>query len=199
MVAPCNFVLNGIDPSALVEQLRANGDLWGEIQYRMEPHGDIQSPHRESMDIHLRYNHIDNADKPDFHCTPYLPVWYPAISKLSAVIPMISSLIAKLPCDILGSVFLINVPKGKQIYPHVDLSWNSTYFHKFCVGLQNHDARGICGFENSAFAPMPGDVWQFENNVTHWFDNTNGLDDCLMMIVNMRPVLMGVCEDQYAA
>ncbi len=193
----CSPILKGLHVTALADKLK-DSPLWGKINYRLEPKGEHLSPHRESLDIHIRYNPIENQDSPDFHSKPHVPQWYPVVKDLPEVLPLAAAVFTNVCADMLGSVFLINIPKGKQIYPHVDKSWNSTYFQKYCISLQNEGQKGACIFEDgSAFAPKAGDVWRFENDVVHWFDNTRGDDDALIMIVNCRPIMAGVLSDVY--
>lgn len=198
MAKSCNLVASNLQVSQLVDQLRVADHLWGDIAYRQAPQSDIKSPHRDSSDIHLRYNPISRASQPDFHTSPHIPEWYPAIAYLPHVIPITAAVIQLVCAEMLGSVFAIKVPKGQRIHPHIDHSWNSTYFHKFCIGIQNKDEKGVCGFDDgSSFAPADGSVWQFENDVVHWFDNTQGEDDAIMLIVNCRPILSGVVADAH--
>jgi hypothetical protein len=194
----CKPVSRGLIVQPLADKLKQRAHLWGAIQYRQAPKGEHLSPHRESLDIHLRYNPIENESSNSFHTAPHVPQWYPVTKELNEVIPAVAAVLASVCADMLGSVFLINIPKGKQIYPHVDKSWNSTYFQKYCVSVQNINQRGVCSFEDgSSFAPAQGDCWRFENDVVHWFDNTKGEDDAIMLIVNCRPMIAGILSDVF--
>lgn len=199
-MASCALITSKLPVQLLVSKLLELPHLWGQVTYRQDPCGEHLSPHRDSQDIHLRYNPLDKSADHDFHTSPHIPEWYPAVAALPEVVPLVGSVLMSVCADMLGSVFLINVPKGKQIYPHVDKSWNSTYFNKYCVGVKNVNNKGVCGFEDgSKFAPADGEAWQFENDVVHWFDNTAGEDDCWMLIVNCRPIVNGVMREVFDA
>jgi len=188
------FICNGLNVNSLREKLITHPEWFDGIDYRKLPKGKMLSPHRECSDIHVRYNDMKNSNRKDFHTAKHVPVWYEIAKEIPEAIGLAME-IMKITCsEMLGSVYIFKLEPGKKVYPHKDNSWNSVYYDKFCIGIQGGEG-GIVRFEdNTCFEPKEGEVYRFENSVTH--SVTNFTDkDWICMVVNCRPVNKGYSED----
>lgn len=183
----CARVGGGLSVEELTEAVIASPELFDQIDYRKLPQGDVPSPHRECHDLHLRYNSMEKCGTDGFHKVPHVAEWYPVAKELPQVFPVVESLMQIIGGESLGSVYIFKLPPGKQVYPHVDNSWNSGYFNKYCIGLQC-GAGGVVRFEDrSCFECDSGEIWEFDNHNVHSVNNYTD-QDWIVMVVNARPI-----------
>ena len=193
LMASNRFICGGLNTSGLLSRLNARPDLFNTIDYRRIPKGKQESPHREVMDIHVRYRDLKDIDRKDFHTSPHVPVWYPAAKELPDAALLALQVCGIVNSEMLGSVFILKLPPGGRIYPHVDKSWNSTYFEKFCVGINGGEGKIFRFEDKTSFEAKEGELYQFENNILHSISNYTN-EDWIALIVNCRPVARSFCE-----
>ena len=93
----------------------------------------------------------------------------------------------------LGGHYVIKVPAGKKVYPHIDFSWHSTYYNKYMVILKTQPGV-VFGWEHSGnLIPLTGDLWNFENNTKHWVYNDSD-EDVLIATFSVRTFNMDRCD-----
>jgi len=97
---------------------------------------------------------------------------------------VVYSLMAMTQAVHLGNVLLTRIPPGGQIEPHIDTGWAPEWFtSKFYVVLQSDRCVNVCGDESVQM--RAGEVWRFENRVTHSVDNRGDVDR-ISLIITMR-------------
>ena len=167
----------GIDVSALNEQLRANPDLWGQYSARK----DVPA-HSEMSDIWVRYNHIDKLkDGLAAFNNEHVPVWYPAWDRLPALKSIVFALMAAVEGEMLGGVLITRIPHGCGIGPHTDRGWHVEYYDKFYLSLESAPgAEFWCGDE--MINPARGDLYRFDNRTEHWVTNNSGQDRITLIV-----------------
>jgi hypothetical protein len=150
-----------------------------------------ESPHRESDDIWVRYNSYDsvsNADAPlnSEHPAngPHRSVWYPVYYQLPHIRPLIFDLMNLVEGEELGTVLLVKLEPGQQVYPHTDSGWSAGYFEKYFIPIQTSVGASF-NFPDGVIAPELGHVYWFDNSILHSYTN-NTPDDVIMLIVTVR-------------
>lgn len=171
----------GIDVSALNAQIEAHPELWNSVNYRKVTPG---SPHGEMSDIWVRYNDIrpyqalgDYSRMKDAH----IPVWYPAWYALPALRPLVFDLMAAVQGEMIGAIFITKIPSGTGIAPHQDGGWHPEYFDKFYISLKAAPG-AVFHTETESYTPAVGDVFHFDNRVTHWVTNDSGQDRMTLIV-----------------
>ena len=150
-----------------------------------------ESPHRESDDIWVRYNSYDsvtNADAPldSEHPAngPHRSVWYPVYYQLPQIRLLIFDLMSLVEGEELGTVLLVKLEPGQQVYPHTDSGWSANYFEKYFIPIQT-SAGAVFNFPDGVISPELGHVYWFNNSILHSYTN-NTRDDVIMLIVTVR-------------
>jgi hypothetical protein len=177
-----------------LDQLAANSELWdsGRDFRHIPRYGGELSPHRESQDIwvrHQNYEHLPAYDEPggmEGMLKPEVSEWYAESKKLPAAFDMADAVCRVTRAIQLGGHYIIKVPAGKQVYPHRDFSWHSTYYDKYMVILQTAPEGVSFGWERSGILiPEAGDLWRFENDTVHWVLNSSE-EDVLIATFSVR-------------
>lgn len=187
-----NMVATGFDVRPYMAQLRANPDLWDGRDFRKIPRYDGQlSPHRESQDIWVRHQNYENLGEYDTDAgrksimESAVSEWYPEALKLPAAMNMAAHVCMCLGAIQLGGSYVIRIGSGKKVYPHSDFSWHSTYYNKYMVILKTQPGV-VFGWERSGnLIPETGDLWNFENDKTHWVYNDSD-EDMLIATFSVR-------------
>lgn len=187
-----NLVAQGVDTHPYMVQLMANQELFGIRDFRTVPrYGGELSPHRESQDIwvrHQKYTDMgayDTEAEKDSLMKPAVSEWYPESLKLPAAKDMAENVCKTLSAIQMGGHYIIKLAAGKKVYPHRDFSWHSTYYNKYLVVLKTQPGV-VFGWENSGnMIPETGDLWNFENNTTHWVNNDSD-EDMLIATFSIR-------------
>ena len=150
-----------------------------------------ESPHRESDDIWVRYNNYENVAKVDAPLNsehpanaPHRSVWYPVYYQLPQLRPLIFDLMNLVEGEDLGTVLLVKLEPGKQVYPHSDSGWSAGYYEKYFIPIQT-SAKATFNFPDGVIAPELGHVYWFDNSILHSYTN-NTPDDVIMLIVTIR-------------
>lgn len=168
----------GLPVVPLVAQLHLQ-DLWDKNTLRTT-HPD--SPHKQANDIWLRFNEVgeDVSKVIDEHES----IPYPAWDKLPQAHTLIFDLMRVVGGTRLGRVMITKLKPGGKIEPHEDGGSSATYYKRFHIMLQNQPGSLFdCGDESVYMAP--GEVWYFNNQVTHAVVN-NSQDDRITMIIDIR-------------
>lgn len=171
-----------IDVAPLRAQLEAHPELWDENPLRRTY---PNSPHREMVDIWVRAR-AQTGDVLASYSEPHESVWWPATEHIPAIVTMTQDLIARLAVDRLGGILVTKVPAGKRIYPHCDRGFWHAEFHnrKVYVCVQGND-QCVTWCEDERVTMKTGEVWLFNNLVTHGLDN-DGATDRISAIFAMR-------------
>lgn len=170
----------------LRHQLALHPELWNQHPART---GHPESPHREAPDIWVRHRQLGR--QPADLTQPHIPIWYPAIERLSAIRPICRALMYQLDATMLGGILITRIPPGKRVYPHHDRGrWHAEYFNaKVYVVLQSNDLCENRAWSNSGDAEAvrmeTGEAWLFNNQVMHEVVN-DGDTDRISLIVCLR-------------
>lgn len=182
-----NKIACGLNVMPLQIALRRQPALFG--QYNQRCTGD--SPHRDTKDIWVRYNDIEdkldgvdqiNAES-DFN-KEHRPVWWKSYYQLPQVRPIVFDVMSLVEGEELGTVILIKIPSGKQIFPHTDTGWSAGYYEKYFIPIQNYQGATF-NFPDGQIVPSIGDVYWFDNSIVHNVTN-NSLEDMILLIVTIR-------------
>lgn len=169
---------SGLNVQPLLWALRQNPHLWDQVTGRTAP---PDSPHRDINDIWVRYAPPGQVKVPG----PHHSVWYPAADSLP-VGPLCKSIMARVGGERLGGVLITQVPPGKRVHPHSDDGWHARYYEKFAVQVESAPGQAFC-FEDGKLETAPGDLYWFDNSVTHWVENPTPYNR-ITLIVCVRPM-----------
>lgn len=167
--------------------LRRQPGLFGKYKDRCTN----ESPHRDSDDIWVRYNDYQNVSKVDVPLNsnhpangPHRPIWYPVYYQLPQLRPLVFDLMTLVEGEELGTILLVKLEPGQQIYPHTDSGWSASYYEKYFIPIQT-SAGASFNFPDGAILPELGHVYWFNNSILHSYTN-NTHDDVIMLIVTIR-------------
>lgn len=164
---------DGVNVKPMVWALQRNPQLWNEHVGRTE---SPESPHHEVDDIWVRYAAPDLVKEPG----PHESVWYPSAALLP-VATICKALMARVGGERLGGVLITQIPPGGQVHPHHDAGWHAEYYEKFAVQLQSAPGQRFC-FEDGYLEPQPGDIYWFDNSVSHWVENQTPYNRITMIV-----------------
>jgi len=173
-----------VDVLSLQEKLINNPNFFGLISDRIDT--NIDSPHRESSDIWVRYGDIFKYGK-NVLIDEHDSVWYPIIDSLPEVLPIAFELMAKVHGERLGGILITKIEAGKKIYPHIDtIGWHPNYYEKFYIPILNKSG-AIFGFEKDGdIQATEGEVYWFRNDIPHWVNNDSE-SDRIAMVICIKP------------
>ena len=160
--------------------------LWDQ---RPERRTGPNSPHREMVDIWVRYREMDQykrehgSDLSKF-CDEHESVWLPCSWSLPSALGLVDQVAGAAMAKKLGGVLITKLPPGGKIYPHVDSGWHAATYDKYYVAVRNPPG-AVFGFDGGSFEAEDGDVFWFRNDVLHWVEN-NGDTDRIAMIVCIK-------------
>lgn len=163
------------DVSELLKEIESNPGLWNRHRSRLVGYG----PHSALSDIWVRYNDISNVGR-DFN-GPHKSVWYPAAYEIPSVFPLIAGTLDLVHGKELGGVLITKIPPGEECKPHRDSGWHAEYYNlKVAVQLKGNKDQAF-HFETESLSALPGDVYVFQNQYTHWV--TNPTDEERMTLI----------------
>lgn len=171
-----------VDVQPLLEQLKANPQLWNEYSERKL--GD--SPHADMEDIWVRFRPKSELTEVKHFAEPHIPTWYPSRTILTEAERISLNMMAYFRCVQLGGVLITKIPPGGQIKPHDDKGrWHPEFFNtKIYIPIQSNDGCVNTCLEDSVNMKA-GEVWTFDNLKTHSVEN-NGTGDRITLIISMR-------------
>jgi len=177
----------GFNVMPLQVALRRQPRLFGKYKDRCLD----QSPHRESEDIWVRYNDYANVESVDTPLNsehpangPHRPVWYPAYYQLPQLRDIVFNLMTMVEGEELGTILLVKLEPGKQIYPHTDAGWSAEYYEKYFIPVQTSPG-AMFNFPDGAIHPELGCAYWFNNSILHSYTNNTNEDD-IMLIITIR-------------
>lgn len=163
---------SGANVMPLALQLKRNPQLWN--QHTARTAGEA-TPHKEIPDIWVRY-----ADDPTKE-GPHDSVWYPSAELLTAVRPLAFGVMQLVEGERLGGILITKVPPGKMVKPHQDSGWHANYYSKFAVQIEGHQQQAFC-YDDGHAITLPGDVYWFNNQATHWVENKSPVDRITLIL-----------------
>ncbi len=170
------------DVSGLKTQLGTHPEVWNAFRIRTE---HPRSPHRETMDVIVRYNPIENyrGDMQAFNAE-HVGQWYAVADTLTEAKRLAEAIAADHDAKEMGMVLITRIPAGKQVYPHVDGGWHARHYEKFALQIQGNEHQAF-HFEEEELVTRDGDLFWFDNAFPHWVTN-NSDEDRMTMIVCIR-------------
>lgn len=173
----------GVDVQPMLLALYRQPQLWNQITFRTDwP----DSPHREVSDILLRVQRRDGTCTDRREC-----IDYPAYAAFPQVRRFVAALMAQVEGERLGRVLFTCLPPGRKIYPHEDIGPTAIhydtepYYSRFHLCLQAAaESVFCCGDEVCHMAP--GEVYWFNNALTHWVENGSDTLNRLHLIVDIH-------------
>jgi hypothetical protein len=182
-----NKIACGYNVMPLQIALRRQTGLFGKHNQRCEGN----SPHRESTDIWIRYNAIENVTNVDKQLNSdhpanaeHRPVWYPAYYQLPDIRHLLFDLMRLVEGEELGTVLLVKIPPKQRIYDHTDAGWSAEYYEKYYIPIQSFEGN-FFNFPDGSIIPFVGEVYWFDNSVTHNAVNDSN-EDMVMLIATIR-------------
>lgn len=179
MNPPIQLVGEGFHVEPIVAAIQANPQLWNEhtARTRSYVHGDVS-------DIWIRYNAIENLENGlDSFNKEHESVWYPSADILG-VKPLIFDVMRLVQATKLAGVLITKIPSGAMCHPHRDRGWHAETHEKFAVQLAGNDKQAFC-FEEAKLVTRPGDLFTFDNSLTHWVTNDSD-EDRMTLIICVR-------------
>lgn len=172
-----------LDVAPLVDQLAAHPELWDWYPARTK---QPNSPHIETSDIWLRFRDPRELTSPERYGEPHFAVFYPAWHVLSAIQPIVFSIMADVRAVYLGGILITRIPPGGCVRPHNDRgSWHAEYLDTKVYTILKANDRCLNWCESERVVMRVGEAWRFENLLQHGVIN-DGDDERLALIVTMR-------------
>lgn len=165
-------IASGVDISQLKLELKRHPDIWDRNTARKD-HPD--SPHRQMKDIWVRY-----SATPELH-GPHISEWYDESYQIPSVRKIALQLMSFVEGEQLGGILITRLPPGGRIEPHTDKGWHAEFYEKYYIPVHNKEGAKFC-FGDGEINPEEGDVYWFDNSLTHWVEN-NSTEDRIAMIV----------------
>lgn len=182
MSASLAKLADGWPVAPILEELDAHPELWGA---RPDRTAWAASPHRESLDIWLRFRPEAEVGDVRSYLDQHVSVWWPAVAALPSLRPVVFNLARMIEATEIGSCLLTRIPPACQVYPHEDHSWAAHHFNAklYLILRANPECLNICGEDRAVMAP--GEVWAFRNDLPHSVIN-GGETERIAAILTMR-------------
>jgi len=145
------------------------------------------SPHREVLDIWLRFNDVNKFNDEDRYngvMDDHESIDYPSFALLPQARPLIFNLMHFVEGKRLGRVLITRLEPGKQVYSHIDSGSHAEYYDRYHIVLKNSKG-SIFRAGDETVCMNPGDIYWFDNSVEHEVIN-NSYEDRIVMIVDIR-------------
>lgn len=166
------LIARGLNVAPIYWALQANSHLWNEFTSRT---ASTDSPHHGLDDIWARFS------SPESDKSSYSPaVWYPSAEKLGIKDVCLDIMRANEGVE-LGGVLITRIPPGAECKPHEDHGWHARYYEKFALQITSAPGQKFC-FEGEELETMPGDLFWFDNQYTHWVKNDTPYERVTMII-----------------
>ncbi len=184
------LIASGLDLSRIQKEVKENYHLFGSRPDRCYKGGG----HSDVRDIWLRYGdtteYFETGDKSVF-LYPHESIWYPESDAIPESKVICERVLDITGCTQLGGVLLTKLPTGGRVRPHVDSGWHAEYYRKFYVPIKNK-VGAVFGFEDGDIEPNEGDLWEFNNQYTHWVNN-DSKEERIAMIICAQKTGGGSC------
>lgn len=158
-----------LDVSQAQEQLK-DPTVWNSHDDRRRAYA-----HKGVDDIWVRYaegGHVKDG--------PHESVWYPVVHRIPAVWSLVRKVLRRYPGK-LGGVLITRIPPGGRVEPHIDRGWHAGHYEKIAVQIKG-DAMQAFRFDDCSLSPLDGDVYTFQNDVTHWVTNDSDRERITLII-----------------
>ena len=156
----------GVNVAPMLWALRKNPELWDQNTARTA--GET-SPFHGTHDIWARFA----APGSDF-TQPHESVWGD-VAQVLPIRELVYPLMSMVKGDQLGGVLITKIPPGGSVKPHVDPGWHARFYEKYAIQIDSAPGQSF-NFEKESLVTMPGDVYWFDNSVTHWITNDSAYD-----------------------
>lgn len=174
-----NFLkIDHVDARPLLLTLYQNQQFWKDNTLRQDCKG---SPHHDTETIILRFNDISDAEiaPNDRDC-----IDYPLYDKLPEARSLVMWLMARVQGEQLGRVIIVRLAAGASVDQHKDQLDLAAFYERFHIVLQAMPGvEFYC--ENEMVEMMPGEVWWFDNSLSHMVMN-NSPQDRIHLIVDIK-------------
>lgn len=177
-------IAEGIGVAPVMAQLNEHLELWDQHPFRTRLGPD--GPFDRTSDIWIRWRPLNDLKEPKDFNAPHFAVFYPAWENLPALHGVVFAIMAAVRATHLGAILITRVPPGVSIKPHNDRGgWNAeTMDTKVYLTIKtNPYVETYC--EDERIVMREGDVWAFNNLVTHGLDN-RGETERVSAIITMR-------------
>ena len=188
---PIRILYRGVNVAPLLEQLKANPDLWDQNRFRTE--GAYGGPHTRLSDIIVRFNDWGNwtGDRAAFN-EEHESVWWAPYEKLTYIQPLVFDLMRMFQAERLGMVLITRIPPHVDCLPHVDVGWHAGYYLKFGLQVKAAEGQRFC-YENYEIETQVGDLFAFDNSKPHWVKNPTD-EERITLIMCLR-LQQPICHD----
>lgn len=142
-------------------------DCWNQLDYRKR---SMFSAHTQVDDIILRFDDIKNYTG-GMECTDYptMDLLRPCITDLLNLMKI------ETKTNKIGRCVITKLRPGKKITRHIDTDLSATYYKRYHVCIYGHAGNlFFCG--NESVEMLTGQLWWFNNQKTHWCENTSVQD-----------------------
>jgi hypothetical protein len=172
-----NFQLLGAqNVTPLLHQIALHPELWNQHTVRTAHSG---SPHKQVDDMLLRFQSEGSQVVDDPEC-----VWYPAWDVLTEAHDLIFNLARMVKAERVGRVIISRMAPGKVIDPHEDGGAVADYYTRYQMPLQS-EAGVVFDCAGERVQMAGGQVWWFNNKLTHSVVN-NSATDRIAMVVDLK-------------
>lgn len=166
-------VASGLNVAPIYWALQSNPFLWNQNRARTE---SPDSPHHGVDDIWVRYGDPERA----LDGQPHDAYWYPGADILG-VKAMCLDVMRSVDGVELGGVLITRIPPGGQVKPHTDPGWHARRYEKYAVQITSAPGQRFC-FEDENLETLPGDVYWFDNQYSHWVINPTAYERVTMIV-----------------
>jgi hypothetical protein len=158
--------------SAIHWALRQHPELWNQNRARTQ---DSASPHHGLDDIWVRYGEADQDPT-----KPHDARWH-APAHILGVKAVCLDIMRLVGGSILGGVLITRIPPGRTCKPHHDSGWHADAHDKFALQITSAPGQLFC-FDGESLEAMPGDLYSFKNEHTHWVTNPTEYERITMIV-----------------
>jgi hypothetical protein len=170
-------ITHGINVAPMREALAAHPELWNQRTERTAPE---DSPHHDLDDIWCRFADMATMKDDGSHSS----IWYQP-ANLLPVRDLVFPLMTSMRGEQLGGVLITRIPAGRRCRPHRDPGWHAKHYDKFAIQIDaDPETQAFC-FDGHELRTKPGDLYWFDNSLTHWVMN-DGPYDRVTLIVCIR-------------
>jgi hypothetical protein len=192
------LLAENVDIKPVLHEIEKQPDLWNRI---IDPYTQNGRPHKEDRTIWIRYNDEKNLKEPRKFHTPHFPVWYKAWYDLPSLKPIVFGLMNKLEGEMLGAIYIMSLPPGKKVTPHVDKGWHVEYYDNFYVQLEGDENQyfwaGAKEEDAEKIIAKPGDLYTFDNRCVHGITNNSDKVPRTCMLISIRNRFFGKEKNEY--
>lgn len=172
-------IWRGVDVAAIREGLLEHPELWNKFSTRT-----AQYAHSSVSDVWVRYNPWKNFDPRlglSHFNREHESAWYPAADVIPQLRQVALDVMRMVEGVRLGGVLITKIPPGGMVHPHIDRGWHAEFYDKFAVQIQA-DERQRFNFDDESLVSSTGDVYTFDNQITHWVTNESEIDRVTMIV-----------------